>query len=101
MSQIQLSLKHGRTLGDARTHMATAVNQVKSSFSGLVQDVQWSGDGNAATLTGKGFTIDMRVDAETLHLSGDLAFLGNLLKKPLVAGLKKIVESTFQKRLPS
>jgi hypothetical protein len=100
MSQIQLSLKHGRTLEEARTQMASAVNQVKSSFSGLVQDVQWAGDGNAATLKGKGFTIDMRVDADTLHLTGDLAFLGALLKGPVVNGLKKIVEKTFQKRLP-
>jgi hypothetical protein len=34
-----------------------------------------------------------------VHVSGDLPLLGALLGSPLVAGLKQIVQQTFQKRL--
>jgi hypothetical protein len=38
----------------------------------------------------------MWVDAQEVHVSGDMPLLGRLLSGPLTAGLKQIVQQTFQ-----
>jgi hypothetical protein len=38
----------------------------------------------------------MWVDAQEVHVSGDMPLLGRLLSGPLTTGLKQIVQQTFQ-----
>ena len=49
---------------------------------------------------GTGFWVEMIVDAEHVHATGDIPFLGGLLGGPLGGGLEQIVEKTFHKKLP-
>jgi hypothetical protein len=42
----------------------------------------------------------MRVDAQAVHVSGDIALLGGLLGAPIATGLTQIVQQVFQKQLP-
>ena len=99
MSFVTFSVKHGRTLDQARTELRSVVQQVQSRFGGMISRVDWSPDGSGVKLFGAGFDIDLRVDAEAAHVSGNLLFLGGLLSGPLVGGLKQIVQKTFAKRL--
>jgi hypothetical protein len=99
MSAIQLTVKHGRTLEDARKQLERAADEVRSRFGLMVQRVDWSEDRNCVKLTGTGFVVEMRVDATDVHVTGDIPILGKLLSGPLAAGLKKIVQHNFQKRL--
>ena len=99
MSLINLSVKHGRTLEDARNRLEVAVNEVRSRFGPLVQRAEWSPDRNKVRIDGAGFWVEMTVDEQQVHATGDLPFLGNLLGGPLAGGLKQIVEKTFLKKL--
>lgn len=99
MSVIRVSIQHGRTLEDARGRLQGAVGQVQGQFAALVQRVEWAPDRNGVKIVGKGFDIDMRLDARDLHVSGNLTFLGGLLSGPFAAGLKKILTHHFPKRL--
>jgi len=100
MALIDVSVKHGRTLEEARSRMETAVNDVHSLCRTLVRQVVWSADRHQVRLDGAGFWVEMRVDAEAVHVSGDLPLLGGLLGSPISTGIKQIVERTFQKELP-
>jgi len=51
-------------------------------------------------IDGTGFWVEMTVDAESVHATGDIPFLGSLLGGPIAGGLKQIVEKSFQKKLP-
>jgi hypothetical protein len=42
----------------------------------------------------------MWVDSQAVHATGDVPILGGLLGSSLGAGLKQIVQQTFQKKLP-
>ena len=99
MPLINLSVKHGRTLEEARSQLETAVQRVHSQFGALIRQVRWSVDRSRVRLDGMGFSVEMWVDVYEVHVSGDLPLLGALLGSPLVAGLKQIVQQTFQKRL--
>src|SRR5437588_591468 len=66
MSYLTFTLKHGMTLADARSHLRTAVGEVCTRFRLVVQQVDWSADGGAVKITGRGFDIDMRVDEQDL-----------------------------------
>lgn len=99
MSQIHLSIKHGRSLEDARARLREAVEQVRQRFPMMVQRVDWAASGDAVQVAGTGFSIDMRVDPQDLHVDGNLTFLGGLLSGPFTTGLKQIVQKTFAKRL--
>jgi hypothetical protein len=99
MSLINLSVKHGRSLEEARSHLEAAVYKVHSQFKALIQQVTWSADRNRVRLDGLGFWVEMWVDALEVHVSGDLPVLGRLLGSPMATALQRIVQQTFQKKL--
>lgn len=99
MSFITVSVKHGQTQDEARTRLRQSVGEVNAKFAMMIQRVDWSPDGNQVKLLGKGFDLDMRVDAENLHVTGNITILGGLLAGPLAAGLKQILGRNFPKQL--
>src|ERR1700692_1505666 len=96
MSDINLCFKHGRTQEEARTRLGEAVAEVPRQFGSMVRQVQWDADHNAVHLSGIGFEVDAWVDAQEVHLVGDIPLLGKLLGGPLALGLKQIVHKAFQ-----
>lgn len=99
MPIINLSVQHGQSLEDARSRLATAVHKVMSQFGALVRQVTWSGDPSKVRLDGRGFWVELWVDAQEVHATGDLPLLGALLGHPLAAGLRQILQQTFRKQL--
>jgi hypothetical protein len=99
MPLINLSMKHGRTLEEARSHLETAVHKAHNQFGALVRQVAWSADHNQVRLDGIGFWVEMWVDAQEVHASGDIPLLGRMLGSPVATGLKQIIQQTFQKKL--
>ena len=100
MPLIDLTLQHGQTLAEARQRLETTVTEIQSRFAMLVQRVEWAADRNRVKLDGRGFWIEMTVDAQAFHATGDILILGQLLGGQVSSGLRQIVERTFQKRLP-
>ena len=99
MPLINLSVKHGRTLEDARARLEQTVNEACDKFASLVQRVEWTADRNTAVVYGSGFEVKLSVDAQDVHVVGDIPLLGRLLGGPVIAGLKGILEQKFQKKL--
>ena len=99
MSLIKLSVKHGQSLEEARSRLEKAVHQVHNQFKSLVRQVTWSADRNQVRLDGVGFWVELWVDAQEVHVSGDIPLLGGLLGSPVATGLKQILQQTFQKKL--
>ena len=50
-------------------------------------------------LEGAWVRVEMRVNAQNVHATGDILILGELLGGPLALGLKQIVQQAFQKKL--
>jgi hypothetical protein len=50
-------------------------------------------------LEGIGFWLEMWVDAQVVHTTGDVPILGGLLGSSLSSGLKQILQVTFRKKL--
>jgi Putative polyhydroxyalkanoic acid system protein (PHA_gran_rgn) len=99
MSLINLSVKHGRTIEEARARLEMAVAEVSRSFGAMIRHVEWAADRNRVRIDGAGFGIEMWVDAQEVHATGDIPILGGLFGGPLASGLKQIVEQVFQKKL--
>jgi hypothetical protein len=98
MPLINLTFAHGQTLEEARRRLETAVHEVSSQFGGG-RRVEWTADRNRVKLEGAGVTVEMWVDAQNVHATGDIPILGQLLGGPLASGLKQIVQQAFQKKL--
>ena len=99
MPLINLSIKHGRTLDEARARLQQTVDEVCTKFASMVQRVEWADDRNSVKVSGTGFVVEMRVDAQDVHVVGDIPLLGRLLGQPVISSLKGILENKFQKRL--
>ena len=99
MPLINLTFAHGQTLEAARHRLERAVHEVSSQFGG-VRRVEWAADRNRVKLEGVGVWVEMWVDAQNVHATGDIPILGELLGGPLASGLKKLVQRAFQKKLP-
>jgi hypothetical protein len=100
MPLIDQRLQHGQTLEEARRRLEIAVSEVNARFGSMIRRAEWAADRSRVKLDGVGFWLEMSVDAQILHTTGDLPILGRLLGSPLISGLKQIVERTFQKKLP-
>lgn len=99
MPIINLSVQHGQSLEEARSRLETAVHKVMSQFGALVRQVTWSSDHSRVRLDGRGFWLELWVDAQDVHATGDIPLLGALLGRPLASGLKQILQQTFRKQL--
>jgi hypothetical protein len=99
MPMFNLTVKHGRTLDEARTALERSVNEVRSQLGPMVQRVEWSADRNTVKMAGTGFVVEMRADPQEIHVEGDLPLLNSLLGGPLGAGLKKVLHQTVEKHL--
>ena len=100
MPLIDLALRHGQTLEEARRRLETAINEVNASLGSMIRRTEWTGDRNQVKVDGVGFWVELSVDAQLLHATGDVAILGRFLGNQFVSSLKQIVERTFEKRLP-
>jgi hypothetical protein len=100
MPLIDLTLQHGQTFEEARRRLDMTVNELTGKFGPMVQRVEWATDRSRVKLSGIGFWLEMSVDGQALHATGDIPMLGQLLSGPLVSGLRQIVQQTFQKKLP-
>jgi hypothetical protein len=98
MPAISLSVKHGQSLEEARSRLEAAVQQVMRQFGTFVRQVVWSSDHSRVRLDGRGFWLELWVDAQDVHATGDIPLLGALLGNPMAAGLKRILQQTFQKQ---
>ena len=97
MPLIDLTVKHGRTPEEARSRLEHAVAEANRKFGAMLRRTEWSPDRNRVRLDGTGFWAELWVDAEEVHATGDIPLLGGLLGGPVAAGLKQIVQQTFQK----
>lgn len=100
MPAINLTVRHGRTLEEATRGLEGAVQQVSGQFGALVRRVEWAPDRHRVKLQGTGFWVEMWVDAQDVHATGDIPMLAGLLGGQLGSRLKQILQQTFQKSLP-
>lgn len=98
MALISFSLTHGQTLEEARRRLETVVGEVSDRFR--VRHVEWSSDRNRVTLDAAGARIDMWVDIQQVHVTGDIPALAGLLTGPFTSGLRQILGAAFRKQLP-
>jgi putative polyhydroxyalkanoate system protein len=99
MSAITMTIQHGRSLPEARAQLEQLVQQVHRQFGAFVHRTDWSADRSAVKMSGTGFQAEVRVDAELVHVTADIALLNNLLQGPLASGLRQIVQQSFPKQL--
>src|SRR6266511_1827001 len=94
MPLISLSIAHGQTLEEARRRLEMVIHEVSDRFG--VRRVEWSADRSRVKLEGVGARLDMWVDAQEVHVTGDIPALGGLLSGPLISGLKQIIQQAFR-----
>jgi Putative polyhydroxyalkanoic acid system protein (PHA_gran_rgn) len=99
MPLINLSVQHGQSVEEARSRLEAAVDKVTGQFGALVRQVTWSADRSRVRIDGRGFWVELWVDAQAVHATGDIPLLGALLGRPVEAGLKQILQQTFRKQL--
>ena len=101
MPLLSLSIKHGQSYEEAKQRLDLAVREIQSRFGAMVDRVEWSTDRTEVKLFGKGVELEMRIDAENVHVTGDIPALGGLLGGVFRRGLESVVKTTFRKGLPS
>jgi hypothetical protein len=100
MPLMTLSVQHGQTLDEARSHLATAVHELTSRFGTLVRQVAWSPDRSQVRLEGSGVWIELRVDGHAVHVAADLPALGRFLGGSVTTRPKELIQRTFRPKLP-
>ncbi len=92
MSAIKMSVKHGQTFDVAKANFDKGITAAEAQFGKFIKTVDWSDDRTAARLAGPGFTIDLNVDADSVHATGDVPFFVKFMEGPI----RKFVEQTLK-----
>lgn len=71
MPLIDLTLRHSQTLEEARRRLEIAVNEVNTRFASMIRRTEWAVDRSRVKVEGAGFWLEMSVDAQSLHATGD------------------------------
>jgi hypothetical protein len=104
MPLIDLTVKHGTTLDEARKQLGTAVADVHRQFAIAIKTVTWNADRTGVNLSGPGVVVDFKIDAENVHATGDIPILGALLGgglgQKISQGLRGVLTRHFPKGLP-
>lgn len=100
MSAFRFTIQHDRGLDEARARLEQAVAEARGRLGPMVQRVDWADDRRAVTLAGTGFRVNLRIDPAELHVEGDIGLLGALAGKPMVEGIKQVVQRVFKAQLP-
>lgn len=96
MPLMNFSVKHNRTLDDAKARMASAIDQIRRQYGPLIQRVDWSPDRDHVTLTATGAVADLRVDAQDVHATVDIPLLSALLGGQIADRLKEVVQKQLE-----
>ena len=99
MPLVNVSVKHNTTFDDAKGRLEGAVADVQTKFAAVVKNVTWKPDRTGVTLTGPGVIVELNVDAEHVHATGDIPLL-NLLGSGLGKRLSDGVRGALQKHFP-
>ena len=103
MPLVNVSVKHNTTFDDAKVRLDAAVADVQTKFAAVVKNVTWSPERDAVTLTGPGVVVDLKVDAEHVHATGDvplLNLLGSGFGKRISDGIRGALTRHFPKGIP-
>src|SRR4030095_5501849 len=100
MPLIDLTLRHGQTLEEARRRLEMTVNEVNARSGSMIRRTEWISDRSRVKVDGVGFWLEMAGDVRLMAATGDIPILGRLLGNQFGSGVKQIVEQTFQKKLP-
>ena len=100
MSLINMTMKHGRSLDEARAAMEQAVRDLQARFKLMIRRAEWAPDRNQVRVEGVGFWLEMKVDPQEVHVSGDVPILGGFLGSNLGGSIKQIMQASFDKALP-
>jgi len=97
---IELTFAHGRTRDDAQRRLETAVQSMSTQFATLIHRAEWAPERDRVKLEGPGAWVEISIDDRNVYAKGDIPFVGRLLGSPFAAGLKQLLEQSFQKKLP-
>jgi len=97
---INLTLRHGRTLDDAKRRLELAVERISGQSGALVKRIEWSEHRERVKLHGVGFWAELWVDAISVYATGDIPVLGSLLGSRFGSALRDVLEQAFPKKLP-
>jgi putative polyhydroxyalkanoate system protein len=95
MSLINMSVKHGLTLDQARAHLQQTVTEVSQRFGAMIDRVEWSADRNAVKIAGSSLQGDVWVDATDVHVNVELPFLLRMFSQQVVGNIKQILNHNF------
>jgi Putative polyhydroxyalkanoic acid system protein (PHA_gran_rgn) len=94
-----VTFQHGQTLDEARRRLTMTVDQLSGQLGVLVRQVEWTADRNRVKLEGIGFWVEIWVDPQAVHATGDVPLLGALLGRSLGTEVTQILQQTFRKQL--
>ena len=92
MAALNMSVKHGQGLDVARANFEKGITSAQSQYGKYIRQVDWSDDRNSARLSGKGFSVDLTLDAESVHATGEVPFFVRFMEGPI----RKFVEQTLK-----
>ena len=92
MSAFKMSVKHGQPFEVAKANFEKGITSAAAQFGQFIKTVDWADDRTAARLGGPGFSVDLKVDAEAVHASGEVPFFVRFMEGPI----RKFVEQTLK-----
>ncbi len=80
MARMDFSLEHHQPLDAAQSRFEAGIDEALSRYGTWVGRVDWSEDGQAATISGAGYKVRLWYDERFLHVEGNVPLAWKLFE---------------------
>jgi hypothetical protein len=70
MARLDFRLEHQQPIDEAQAKFEAGIDEAVSRFGSWIGRVDWSEDGQAATISGSGYEVRLWYDERFLHVQG-------------------------------
>jgi hypothetical protein len=92
MARLDITIKHGQALGGAQEKFRSAVLAFRKRHADQIERLDWTEDGQSATLAGPGFEVQCWYDQHNLHVKGTVPLTWKLLESALRSEIKREID---------
>jgi hypothetical protein len=80
MARLEFSLEHHQPMDVAQARFEAGIDEAVSRYRSWVDQVDWSEDGQAATISGSGYEVRLWYDERFLHVRGRIPLAWKLFE---------------------
>ena len=92
MARLSIAIAHGLAPEIAKAKFQSSLHEARTRYLNWIARLDWSDDGNSATVSGPGFEVRCWCDERDLHIEGSIPLTWKLFESSFRNKIKRDID---------